>query len=98
MKQAQPGRVSSLKRVEIRQFKRQMRKSACPDAAEWLLMDSVKKGHDKLALLRYLDLLSIDSERCQKFDDYCRSVLKKIGFTALNPDLRAVATERWITH
>lgn len=98
MKIGHDDRVSSPKRSEIRQFKKKMRRSACAEAAEWLLSDSVKKGHDRLALLRYFDLLNIDAERCRKFDDYCRVVLKKVGVDSLNQNLRAMAIERWISH
>lgn len=82
--------VSSLSRVEVRLLKAAVRKESSAAAAERLLADSVHKGHDKLALHRYLTLHRIDARRCVPYEGYCRQVAGRLPGDALQRVLRHV--------
>jgi hypothetical protein len=79
-----------LSRAEVRQLKLAVRRESNPAAAERLLADSVRKGHDKLALHRYLALHRIDAARCAPYEDYCRQVASCLPDEALRRVLRHV--------
>ena len=83
--------VSSLSRTEVRLLKAAVRKESSATAAERLLADSVRKGHDKLALHRYLSLHRIDAGRCAPYEDYCRQVAGRLPGEALQRVLRHVS-------
>lgn len=80
--------ISSLSRTEVRRLKSAARKESSAPAAERLLADSVRKGHDKLALHRYLTLHSIDAARCVRYEGYCRQVAGRLPSEALQRVLR----------
>lgn len=72
---ADSGRLS---RVQVRQLKAEIRRHSSAAAAERLLVDSVSKGHDKLALHRYLVLLRLDAPRCAPHEDYCLRIAARL--------------------
>lgn len=81
--------ISSLSRTEVRQLKSAVRKeSGGAPAAKRLLADSVRTGHDKLALHRYLTLHRIDAAGCVPCDVYCRQVAGRLPSEALQRVLR----------
>jgi hypothetical protein len=75
-----------LKREEIRRLKKEAATTGSADAAERLLIDSTRKGHDKLALHRYALLHCLDSSRCTQFESYCQAAAARMSPT----DLRRV--------
>ncbi len=83
-----------LSRAEVRQLKSAVRRESSATAAERLLLDSVRKGHDKLALHRYLALHRIDSVRCGPYESYCRRVAGHLPNAALQ---RILAHMGWLS-
>lgn len=79
-----------LTRSEIRQLKKQVATAGNAEAAERLLVDSTRKGHDKLALHRYALLRRLDARRCQAFESYCQAAAAKIGTDQLQRILEHV--------
>ena len=77
-----------LSRAEVRQLKSAVRRESNPTAAERLLADSVRKGHDKLALHRYLALHGIDAARCAPYEEYCCLVAGRLPGESLRRVLR----------
>lgn len=77
-----------LSRAEVRQLKLAVRRDSNATAAERLLADSVQKGHDKLALHRYLALHRIDAVRCIPYEGYCRQVASRLPGETLQRVLR----------
>jgi len=82
----------SLTRAQVRQLKKAVRHDCSADAAERLLADSVKKGHERLALHRYLALHVIDASRCEPFEDYCAAVARDVDLDAMQRILRHVGS------
>lgn len=82
-----------LSRAEVRQLKSEIRRESSASAAERLLFDSVQKGHDKLALHRYLVLHKIDSIRCGPYEGYCQQIAKNLPNAALQ---RILAHMSWL--
>jgi len=85
--------ANMLSRVEVRQLKSSVRRESSTESAERLLADSVQKGHDKLALHRYLALHRLDASRCEKYEGYCRQVAGRLSGEAL---LRILRHAGWI--
>ena len=52
-----------LRREEIRRLKKEVAATGSAEAALRLLIDSTRKGHDRLALQRYALLRRLDSSR-----------------------------------
>lgn len=77
-----------LSRADLRRLKRAVRRKSDAAAAEALLADSVKKGHDKLALHRYLALHRIDASRCVPYESYCRQVAAQLPADVVHRVLR----------
>lgn len=77
-----------LSRAEVRQLKAAVRRESNATAAERLLAHSVRNGHDKLALHRYLALHAIDAVRCAPYEDYCRQIARRLPGDALHRVLR----------
>lgn len=74
---------SFLKREEIRRLKKEIATTGSAEAAERLLIDSTRKGHDKLALHRYSLLRRIDSSRCAPFESYCQAAATQMSASEL---------------
>lgn len=72
-----------LKREEIRRLKKAVVASASAEAAERLLVDSIRKGHVKLALHRYALLYRLNSQQCAPFESYCQAVAARVSATEL---------------
>jgi len=84
------SKSSMLWRAEVRQLKLAVRRESNAMAAERLLAASVRKGHYKLALHRYLALHRIDVVRCAPYEGYCRQVAGRLPGEALHRVLRHV--------
>lgn len=84
------SRSESLTRADIRRLKKAIRGVSGAEAAELLLADSVRKGHDKLALHRYLTLQMIDASRCKLYENYCLAVARLHDNDALQRVFRHV--------
>lgn len=68
-----------LTRQEIRRLKKEIATTGSAQAAEQLLVDSTRKGHDKLALHRYALLRRLDPTRCAAFEGYCSAVAASLS-------------------
>lgn len=68
-----------LRRADIRRLKKEVASTGSVEAAELLLLDSTRKGHEKLALHRYALLHRLDSSRCTQFEPYCQAVASRVG-------------------
>lgn len=79
---------SLLSRAEVRQLKSAVRRASDAAAAERLLAHSVRKGHDKLALHRYLALHRLDAVRCAPYEAYCQQVAGRLPDAVFNRVLR----------
>jgi hypothetical protein len=70
--------IPFLKRTDIRRLKKEVLKGASADAAESLVLDSIRKNHGKL-LLRRIDLLMrIDAKRCASLALVCQRTATRI--------------------
>lgn len=69
---------SGLSRAQVRELKAEIHRHSNASAAERLLADSVRKGHEKLALHRYLVLHRLDAPRCAPYEDYCLGVAARL--------------------
>lgn len=68
-----------LRRADIRRLKKEIASTGSVEAAERLLLDSTRKGHEKLALHRYVLLHRLDPSRCTQFEAYCQAVACRVG-------------------
>ncbi len=84
------SRPQSLARADIRRLKKAIRSDSGAEAAELLLADSIRKGHDKLALHRYLTLQMIDASRCRLYENYCLAVARLHDAEALQRIFRHI--------
>lgn len=82
-----------LSRTQVRQLRKAVHRELSAQAAEELLADSVRRGHDKLALHRYLTLHSLDEPRCAPYEVYCNRVADKLPDETLHRILRHVHGE-----
>lgn len=79
MRTEPPLLSARLSRSEIRNLKKSVRRQSCVVAAEQLLVDSIQKGHCKLALHRYFMLYRINAWRCVPYEAYCQSLADGIN-------------------
>lgn len=77
MSPAQP-QTELLTRVVIRRLKKLVA-SGCAEAAAQLLVDSIRKGHERLALHRYAMLQRLDAQRCAPLEPYCRAAAARMS-------------------
>ncbi len=68
-----------LARPQIRALKQRIRWQRDADAAIELLADSVRKGHERLALQRFCVALFLDGPRAQRFTAYCAQVAASLS-------------------
>jgi hypothetical protein len=78
---AQP-QTELLTRAAIRRLKKLVA-SGCAEAAEQLLVDSIRKGHERLTLHRYAMLHRLDAQRCAPLEPYCRTVAARMSVVEL---------------
>ena len=72
---ARKGTASGfLSRPQIRALKQRIRRQRDADAAIELLADSIRKGHERLALQRFCVAFLLDGPRAQRFTVYCTRV------------------------
>ncbi len=75
--------IPFLKRTDIRRLKKEVLKGGCADAAESLVLDSIRKNHGKL-LLRRIDLLKrLDAKRCASLELVCRRTATRVNAVEL---------------
>lgn len=72
-----------LRREEIRRLKKEVAATGSAEAALRLLIDSTRKGHDRLALQRYALLRRLDSSRYAPFEPYCQAAAAGMSATEL---------------
>jgi hypothetical protein len=64
--------IPFLKRADIRSLKKEVRNVGSAEAAERLVVDSIRKNHGKLLLQRFALLRRLDAERCAPLELFCK--------------------------